>query len=376
MVSVARATLVFEWRRFLPAVLAVAFSGLLVLIQLALLLGMFGTVTIYVDQSTADLWVGFRDTKSVDLGRNIRSGNEVFLRMHPEVLSVERFRVGAGDWRCPDGTAVSGFVVGLDTSNGAMALSRLLSAELRTALKEPGSVVVDAADLGKLGVKVGDSAEVNGKRVKVVGAVTGVRGIGGVNILTSLANARRLDSSSPGSDATTYFLVRVRDPGRAEAVRDDLHPRGTFRRYSVWTAAAFSAQSQRYWLVESGVGVGFGFSSLLALMVGVAITSQTLMGAVVSSLREYATLRALGISLGSLRAIVLEQSWWVGVAGLAATSLATWAVYALASAHQVAMRIPAWSVLATGAIILAVATGSGLLAVRALYRVEPAALLR
>ena len=69
MVSLARATLVYEWRRFLAAMLAVAFSGLLVLVQLGLLVGMFGTVAVYIDESDAELWVGFAGTQSVDLGK-------------------------------------------------------------------------------------------------------------------------------------------------------------------------------------------------------------------------------------------------------------------------------------------------------------------
>ncbi len=60
MVSLARSSLIYEWHRYLAAVLAVSFSGLLILIQLALLLGMFGTVSAYIDQSEAELWVGYR----------------------------------------------------------------------------------------------------------------------------------------------------------------------------------------------------------------------------------------------------------------------------------------------------------------------------
>ena len=70
MISIARLTLAREWRRFLPAVLAVGFAGLLVLMQLVLLLGIFRTVSVYIDRSAADLWVGYPETKSVDLARN------------------------------------------------------------------------------------------------------------------------------------------------------------------------------------------------------------------------------------------------------------------------------------------------------------------
>ena len=41
MVALARKTLVHDWRRFLPAIIAVAFAGVLQLIQAALVLGIF-----------------------------------------------------------------------------------------------------------------------------------------------------------------------------------------------------------------------------------------------------------------------------------------------------------------------------------------------
>ena len=51
MVSLARATLRHEWRRFLAAVLAVAFSGLLVLVQLGLRLA--GEIRPHGDHASA-----------------------------------------------------------------------------------------------------------------------------------------------------------------------------------------------------------------------------------------------------------------------------------------------------------------------------------
>jgi putative ABC transport system permease protein len=376
MVSLARRTLVYEWRRFLPAVLAVAFSGILILIQLGLLLGMFGTVAVYIDKSAADLWVGFRDTQSVDLGRSISSANEVFIRIHPAVVTVERFYLGMGDWRRPDGVAISGYVVGINTRHEAMAFTKLLVPEMRARLEEPDSVIIDTADGDKLGVKVGDRAEINGKGVKVVGTITGLRAIGGANLLVSLTTARRIDANLRDGEQSTYLLVKLRDPGQAEAVRDALQPKGRVRRYSVWTAQEFSVQSQTYWLEESGAGAGFAFSSLLGLAVGVAITSQTLMAAILGSLREYACLRALGVSLGALCWIVLEQSAWVGVIGLLITAAATSAVVALAHAYYVAITLPWWTLLVTAVLILLIAIGSGLFALRSLSQTEPATLLR
>jgi putative ABC transport system permease protein len=46
MVPLARRTLVHEWRRFLPSTLAVAFSGVLLLVQAALVFGIFGSAAV------------------------------------------------------------------------------------------------------------------------------------------------------------------------------------------------------------------------------------------------------------------------------------------------------------------------------------------
>jgi putative ABC transport system permease protein len=376
MVSLARKTLIYEWRRFLPAVFAVAFSGVLVLIQLGLLLGIFGTVSVYIDQSNADLWVGFRDTPSVDLARNFSADNEVFIRMNPEVAAVEQFYFGMGDWRRPDGVVVSGFLVGVDTRENAMAFAKLLTPNLRAKLREPDSVIIDKADMDKLGVRVGERAEINGKGVKIVATITGLRAIGGANIITSLSTARRIDNALQDADQAAYLLVKLRHPLLAETVRDKLEPQGGLRRYSVWTAQQFSMQSQVYWLLESGAGAGFMFSSILGLAVGVVITSQTLMAAILGSLREYASLRALGVSLGSLRAIVLEQSTWVGVVGLIITAIATAGVVGLAHTYYVAITLPWWAQLITAVLIILIASGSGLFALRTLSQAEPATLLR
>lgn len=377
MISLARASLLYEWRRFLPATLAVAFAGLLVLVSLALLLGMFATVSVYIEKSGADLWVGYRDTPSVDLGRGISTGHEVFLRMHPQVQRVEPYLWTAADWRRPDGQAVSGFVIGVDTRADALTFSRLLTPAQRAALDEPDTVIIDVADLRKLGVHVGERAELNRRSVKVIDAVRGIRAIGGANILASLATARYVDPDlKAGDEYAAYLLVKLRDGRDAAAVRDQLQPHGAYRPYTVWTATEFSHQSQTYWLLESGAGTGVLFSAALGFLVGVVITSQTLMAAITSSLREYAALRALGVSLRSLRGIVLEQSFWIGLVGLCITAAGTTAVWGIAYANHVAFAAPAWAIVTTVVLIMAIAGGSGLLALRALSRAEPATLLR
>lgn len=374
MVSVARASLIFEWRRYLAAVLAVTFAGLLVVVQLALLLGLFATVSVVIDRSTADLWVGFRDTPSVDLGRPINPASDAVAWTHPGVGRIERFISVYGDLRRADGVPVSVVINAIDVSPSGLAFDRLFSERERALLREPNAILIDGADTEKLGASVGAAVEVNGKRARIAGVVEGLRAIGGVNVVASFATARSLAPET--AEQVTFYLIRLKPGFSPEAVAGEIADRRAISRYSVWTAAEFSARSQTYWLLESGAGIGSGFASLLALIVGVAITSQTLSGAILASIKEFAALRALGVPRRSLRATVLEQALWVGVVGMALAAGLTASLAWLGARWRVALLFPEWMLAGVAALMLGIAALSGWLALRLLLRAEPASLLR
>lgn len=376
MSSLARATLLHEWRRFLPGLLSVAFAGVLMLVQLGLLLGMFGTVTVLVDRSSANLWVTSPETESFDQSRDIPANLAALLRLHPAVQRSETLLVHDADWRSGDDTRVAVTLVGLQPSAAALACPQPMRAALCARLAEPSAVVVDRGEADKLHAAVGRLAEVNGRRVRVVGLSDGLRSIGNTYVFASAQTARLLsEAGANGEDLTTFVLARTDVPG-AEAVRDDLQALLHRPAYRVWTGGEFSQHSQRWWLTESGVGAGFLFSSLLGLVIGVVITSQTLRGVILSTLREYATFRAIGVPAAKLSAVVFEQSLWVGAAGALLTVLVSLLANAVARALYVPLVLTGWAVVAAMLIGLLTAAASGLLALRELYRLQPAELLR
>jgi len=372
--SLALKTLIYDWRRFLPAVVAVAFSGLLVLMQAAIILGIFSLSSLYVTRSDADLWIGFPGVQSLDLGRPIAPRAELFVWMNPHVRRVERFLWGSGEWRTPARGIVNVYIVGVDTSADAMALSDVLPADLRAAIATPDTVVVDEADLHKLQVEVGGVAEINGRRVQVVGVTRGLRGLGGVNAIASLATTRDLDPAAGPDGKMAYLLARLDDPARADQVAAAINASGG-RTMEALTADAFARRTTRYWLVESGAGVAFVLGSLVAILVSVIITSQTLAAAVAGSLKEYAALRALGFPMATLRRIVLAQSAWVGAAGLAAGTALALLLAAAARAGAVPAVFSASMMGVAAALVMVTALGSGLFALRRVGQADPAVLL-
>ncbi|MBN8884759.1 MAG: FtsX-like permease family protein [Rudaea sp.] len=379
MVALARKTLIYEWRKFLPAALAVAFSGLLLLMMTALMFGIFSSAGVYVSRSGGDIWAGYPGTQTVELGRPIPRDTEVWLHMDPAVVQVEPFQWLDGDWRGPvERGSVSVFISGIDPNPNGLMFSHVLSAVDRARLLEPGAVIVDAADLSKLGLGlgIGGSASLNGHRVKIVAAANGLRTLGGVNIVTSIATARTLVGDPAERDKVAYYVARLAPGADPDAVRDRLASVAAAHRFAVWTHDEFAYNAATYWMFETGAGLGFIFLSFVVFLVGVVITSQTLFAAVASSVREYAMLNALGAGIGALRRMILEQAFWVGTIGVIVGSVVSVSLALLAHGQDVPISFNYIATVACGVLVMAIALISGFLAVGAINHLEPATLLR
>ncbi|MCE3543968.1 hypothetical protein LXJ56_27715, partial [Escherichia coli] len=129
----------------------------------------------YVTQSSAQYWVGFPGTQSVDLGRPISASIATSLYMEPNISHVERFLLGSGDWRGARGGGTSINIVGIDARPRSIGLSTVVPPAMRNLLQQPGTALVDATDRHKLAIDVGDTAEVNGRRIHIVGLIEGLR---------------------------------------------------------------------------------------------------------------------------------------------------------------------------------------------------------
>ena len=375
--SYSLATLWYERSRYLPGVLAVAFSSLLIALQCGLLLGLFSITSLPIDHSHADIWMGAPRVLSVDLGESIRASIGARLENQPEVARTEVFIQGFSYWAKPGGGRELCMMIGSNLGDDALGRMDELDPDLRSKLSEPGAVVIDDSDVGRLGMKgVGDTAEIAGPKgpraVKVVGLTHGFRSLAGPYVFCSHSTAR--EHLSVQEDQTTYILGKCRNPADAEAVVKRLKEQ--YPDQSAFTSAEFSYRSRMHWLTKTKAGIALGYAAALGLLVGAVVTYQTLSAAVKGSLREYAVLRALGIPRWRMALAVMAQSFWVGVIGVSLSFPAVYALAFVASRMGLDVILP-WQllVMATG-VTLTMALLSGLLALRTLRQVEPAMLLR
>ena len=375
--SYAFQTLIHEKARYAAGVGAVAFSALLIVLQVGLLLGLFEITSVPVDITTADIWVGSQDVKSIDLGTQI-TANTHMARLTEKTGLVgqpEYFLANYANVSRQDGGMERCFVLGSSLEDGACGAATVLTPALRTALTEPNSIVIDQSEMKRMNVTgVGDTLKISGVEVKLVGTVNGIKSLAAPWVFCSHTTARKLLALFLTPDHTTYLLARAESPVRARRIVDELNAQ--YPDMAAFTSADFSFSCRWYWLTRTKAGLAIGYAALLGLLVGAVITAQTLYAATMASAKEYATLLALGIPRRKIYWLVMEQSFWVGLIGVVfAYPIIRLLAYAAGSAGtRVVLR---WEVL-SGAALLTVFTAllSGLFALRSVRKIEPMSLLR
>src|ERR1700733_9963509 len=111
-------SLAMLWRaphRFLPAVLAVAFSAVLIAVQCGLVLGLLLCTSSPIDHSRADLWVMTSDAFSLPQTYPIPASWRFRLAALPEIDRTEPYLAGPGSWHKPGkGSTEVCFVIGFE----------------------------------------------------------------------------------------------------------------------------------------------------------------------------------------------------------------------------------------------------------------------
>jgi putative ABC transport system permease protein len=371
-------TLWHERPRFIPGIGAVAFSAVLIALQCGLLLGLFMITSIPVDHTRADIWVGSPEVLSVDLGRPVSMNFLSRVAGDPRVKEVEPYYQAFASWIKPDGGSELCVVIGSKLDDGNMGSVDELTPEMRDALTQPRSIVIDISERDRLGVTgIGDYAEINKVRVQIVGETKGLKSLAGPYVFCSRPTAMQVLKAMTPKDHATYLLLRCHEPSQAQQLAADLQEEFKDRRdMTVYTSGKFSMRSRAHWLFKTKAGIALGYTALLGLLVGAVVTSQTLYAATAASAKEFAILLAMGIPRWRITMTVIIQSFWVGIFGVIAAYPIVHGLAFLGRYLDVVIPLPWELLVGTGVITMVMAMFAGLVALRSVRGIEPMSLLR
>ncbi|WP_333610714.1 ABC transporter permease [Brevundimonas bullata] len=389
--SLALSTLLFEWRRYMAAVMALALSGLLVLAMTGVFIGIGKGFTAQIERSAADVIIMQPGAKSLIGGPSGVPRRFIPLAYnHPAVVEVQPLDGAGGTFqsikevdptrsqaeRAKQGAPRQKFVQSsiIDTTPGSVTIPTDYSRELVDALRQPYTVAVDETALTTLGVKLGDKALYNGQTVTVVGVTRGYPNMMQPGVVMSRDTLRMVGQADTGPRVGP-LMIKLRDPSQSKIVAAQLNAMGNGQ-WKAWTRQELADANAGAMFEEGILVIIIGGCVVLGIIIGVAITWQTLRGAIMANIKEFASLRALGVGMGSLRRIVMELSFWVGVVGVAAAIGLTWLLSLFALSKAVIIALPLPLLIVVGGGLIAIAMLSGFLSMGILKKSQPADLLR
>jgi len=380
MLVIALKMLTGDRAKYFALIFGIAFATLLMSQQISIFIGlMTRTANQVLDIREADIWVMDPRVRYVD---EVEALPDTALGRVRSIEGVEwaapLFK-GLAILRTEDGRLNQISLIGVDDATLVGAPRTWIKGSLDT-LKEPDAIVFDAEGAAFIWPDldapdaVGRDAEINDYRVSVRG----------------IANASAPFITFPIAYTRYSLAARITPPTRNKMsfvlarAADGVDPAALARRIEAQTGlqaltrVEFAWRSVNYYLTRTGIPVNFGITIALAVIVGTAITAQTLYLFVVENLKQFGALKAIGATNRQIAAMVLLQSAVVGAIGFA-IGIGVCAFFFKATRNVpalegFALRLDVLAgVGAVVAIILVLASLGSLLKV---FRVDPAIVFR
>lgn len=372
MVDIARKNLLHDKTRFIITLIGVTFSVVLVFSQFGIYFGFMRNASIIIDNTPVDIWVTSKNSANFDFPLPFPESKVHKVKEVPGVAWADRLILTWANMKKRDGGSENIELIGFNPENGIGGPWTLKEGSIQ-ALKAGPGIIVDESAFPKLGVmRIGDYVEVNEKRVKVVGITQGIRGFTTAPyVFTTYRTAQELDQWV--SERTVFIVARVAAGYDHDDVVANLRQ---IRDVDVYRADAYSWKTRMYWTLETGIGVGFGLTAVMAIVVGMVIVSQTIYTATVEHLREFGTLKAIGATNWQVYGIIVKQALINAVLGYIAGLGITLLTVRLIESTGLAVVIPLELMVAIFFLTLLMCLAAAVISVRKALNVDPLVVFR
>ena len=408
MPSLARKNLFEDVPRFLVAQAGIMFAVSLVAIQTGLLDGFKRSTGILIDRSKADIWVASKDMVNLELTLPLPAGYLSQVQQVKGVQRAEALLLGGGIWRSPSGKITSVRMFGFDPAGQLFDVFEPTQGKI-SDLTQPYTAFTDEANLDNLDLKqVGDAANVGPLSIKLVGLTRNTQSIAASNYLfASLENVKsyatgnrtanlncRMQSGqflcttvyaqSPGAnpaaakptalsstDSISYVLVKAKGGESLQTLKQRLE--STLPNTIAYTQAEMAARTRNYWVQRTGVGFILGLGATVGVIVGMVIVGQILYSSVADHLKEFATLKAMGVPDRVVYGIIIQQALLMAILGYIPSvgfclALGSWTF----ATQGITILITPFSAFGILGITIFMCVGSALFAIQKVTHVDPA----
>ncbi len=357
--------------KFVGTVLGVVFAVVLAAQQLGVLLGLLAKNTMFVDNAAADIWIVPPGTTQALSGQRLSAKLVSQARSTPGVESASALVMAGTAISRPGGGNEAITLVGVDLDTMLGGPFHVVDGDPRD-LRHDKTIFVDDTLREKAGgVNRGSVREVNGTSVTIGGFTWGLSPFGPPYSFAELDFARTL--AEIPTDEVSFVLIQVRPGADPEEVAAALRPKVPTA--EVVTRAEFHDIIVSALLGEQ-LGVTFGTSTAFGLIIGFIIVALSMFSSVIDNLREFGTLKAIGLTNFDLSRLLIAQSIlyaWVG--SLIGLGLVAGLSEGIRSANLTVI-LPPSLILATPVVMTGLCVLAAMLALRRVRKLEPGMVFR
>ncbi len=382
MYRIALSMLFGDRGKYLAMVIGITFAAIIMTQQPAIYLGLISRTYSYIDEmSLPDIWVMDPSVEFIEESQTLRDTELQRVRSVEGVawaVPMHKQQVYA---TMPDGSRKVIEVTGLDDAT-LVGIPRDIIAGSIADLRQQDAIILDEVaatermrfrgEDGKLRpVKVGDELQINDHRAVVVG-IAKMRRTFTLMAMGFTTYSRSLDFTPTERRSLTYVLVKASDKQKIPQVIASIRKLGL----TAYTSKEFKQVTQNYWEENTGIPVNFGISTLFGFIIGAVVAGQTFYNFVRENLRQYATLKAMGVRNAMLVKMVLVQAATVGVIGYGLGVGAAAFFGSLIGEAKLAFLLTPNVLLLCAVAISLIVLISALIAMRTVMRTEPAVVFR
>jgi putative ABC transport system permease protein len=364
--------------KYFGLIFGVTFATLLMTQQVSIFISLMARTAspIYaVDEP--DIWVmdpRVRYIEEVEPMRDVELQN---VRSVPGVAWAVPFYKGLATIRMPDGLTQQVQLIGVDDASMVGRCPEVVMGE-PLVLQKPQQAMMDVNGFfftwpGQP-LQLGKQVELNDNRL-TISALCEVMPTFLTFPIMYVSYNTALEITPPTRNKMSFILVKA-TPG--VTVPELITRIETQTGLKALSRNDFAWRSINYILERTGIPVNFGITIFLGVIIGLAITAQTFYIFVVENLKQFAALKAIGVTNGQLLRMVLAQAAVVGISGYGLGVGAT-ALFFAATADVPALKgfQMYWQVVAGSAVaITLIIFVSILFSLRRVFKLDPAMVFR
>jgi putative ABC transport system permease protein len=380
VIWIALKMLMGDKSKYFAIIFGVSFACFLIAEQSSLFCGiMLRTTSQIRDTQGADIWVMNPGVRYVDDLKAVSDDAVFRVRSVSGVAWAVNFYRGAAQAQLANGTYQGVILMGLDDASLAGAPVHVLVGKIGD-LQIADAILVDEAGFHQMWpnepLHTGKVLEMNQRRAVVVGIFRSSQTFMTQPVIYTRWSQATLFVPPPPTGRLTPFVLAKSQPGTdPEEVANYIAAQTGLK---ALTSEGFKQLTMNYYLQHTAIPLNFGTTVALAFLVGAAIAGQTFYLFTVENLKQFGTLKAMGLTNRGVVTMILIQGLTVGGVGYGVgVGLATlYGIVAPLAMPMAAFFLP-WQVLVlTAAATSTIVILASLLSVRRVLVLEPASVFQ